>query len=122
MRFDPTGRFQPRLRGWRFVGARQGVAVPLIPLADGLRGIFSEALGLHLCHTHPWPTTDHHLPGAGKLRWHDPDARVLLETPDDVERRAAIAQRRAAEEAAARRLLEEKLAALEARRGGGDHP
>ena len=112
--FDPTGRLEPRLCGWRF-DPDEDAALPLAVPVGGMRGIFSEVLGLHLCHTQPWPTTDHHLPGAGKLRWHDPAAGALLETAEEVERRAAIAERRRTEEAAARRLLEEKVAALEAR-------
>ena len=140
--FDPTGRLEPRLRGWRF-DPDEDAALPLAVPVDGMRGIFSEALGLHLCHTQPWPTTDHHLPGAGKLRWRGPATGALLETADEVaqslaeqirradaaEERAATAERQRAEqaqradaaerqraeEAAARRLLEEKVAALESR-------
>ena len=121
--FDPTGRFEPRLRGWRFDGHAE-LELPLITPADGMRGLLSEVLGLHLCHTHPWPMIDHHLPGAGKLRWHDPATGEFLETADEVEqdrtaqaRRADAAEQRAAEEAAARRLLEKKVAALQARLG-----
>ena len=119
--FDPTGRLEPRLRGWRF-DPEEDAVLPLAVPVDGMRGIFSEALGLHLCHTQPWPTTDHHLPGAGKLRWRGPATGALLETADEVAqglaeqiRRADAAERQLAEEAAARRLLEEKVAALEAR-------
>ena len=88
--FDPVGRVEPRLRGWRF-GADEE-AVPLVDLAGGMSGMYSETLGLHLCHTQPWPTTDHHLPGAGKLRWHDPATGTLLGTLADLERRAETAE------------------------------
>ena len=131
--FDPVGCVEPRLRGWRF-GADEE-AVPLVDLAGGMSGMYSETLGLHLCHTQPWPTTDHHLPGAGKLRWHDPAAGTLLGTLADLKqraetaegqrdtaerqyaeetRRAEAAERQLAEDVAARRLLEERVAALEA--------
>ena len=119
--FDPIGRLEPRLRGWRFDRPKD-VALPLKVPVDGMRGIFSEALSLHLCHTQPWPKIDHHQPGAGKLRWHDPVSGALLDTLADVERgraeqarRADAAERQGAEDAAARRLLEEKVAALESR-------
>ena len=128
--FDPTGRFEPRLRGWRFDGHAE-LELPLITPADGMRGLLSDVLGLHLCHTDPWPTIDHHLPGAGNLRWHDPVTGEFLETADEVEQdrtaqarradaeasRANAAEQRAAEEAAARRRLEKKVAALQARLG-----
>ena len=121
--FDPTGRFEPRLRGWRF-NPEGDTELPLGVPAAGMRSLLSDVLGLHLCHTHPWPTIDHHQPGAGKLRWHDPATGEFLETADEVEqdraaqaRRADAAEQRAAEEAAARRLLEKKVAALQARLG-----
>ena len=125
--FDPDRRTEPRLAGWRF-GPGETRALPLVPVASGMRGIHSEALGLHLCHIQPWPLAQ---PGheSGRLRWHDPAAGAFLETlaeqasrAEAAERerdaeagRAEAAERRAAEEAAARRVLEEKVAALEAR-------
>ena len=141
--FDPDRRTEPRLAGWRF-DTGETRALPLVPVAGGMRGIHSEALGLHLCHIHPWPLAH---PGheSGRLRWHDPATGAFLETLAEVETRRAeqarrtdaaergrdaaergrdaaergrdAAERRAAEEAAARRVLEEKVAALEARLG-----
>ena len=124
--FDPDRRTEPRLAGWRF-DTGETRALPLVPVAS-MRGIHSEALGLHLCHIQPWPLAH---PGheSGRLRWHDPATGAFLKTlaeqasrADDAERerdaeagRAEAAERRAAEEVAARRVLEEKVAALEAR-------
>ena len=125
--FDPDRRTEPRLAGWRF-GPGETRALPLVPVAGGMRGIHSEALDLHLCHIQPWPLAR---PGheSGRLRWHDPSTGAFLETlaeqtsrAEAAERerdaeasRAEAAERRAAEEAAARRVLEKKVAALEAR-------
>lgn len=138
--FDPDRRTEPRLAGWRF-DTGETRALPLVPVA-GMRGIHSEALGLHLCHIHPWPLAH---PGheSGRLRWHDPATGAFLETlaeqtrradaaergrteaigradaaereRDAEARRADAAERRAVEEAAARRVLEKEVAALEAR-------
>ena len=136
--FDAERRTEPRLAGWRF-NAGERLALPLVPVAGGMRGIHSETLGLHLCHTQPWPL-DGNL--AGRLRWHDPATDAFLETlieqsrradaaergrdaaergrdaaergRDAAERGRDAAERRAAEEAAARRVLEERVAALEA--------
>ena len=123
--FDADRRTEPRLAGWRFV-AGERLALPLVPVAGGMRGIHSETLGLHLCHTQPWPLEPD---PPGRLRWHDPATDAFLETPveqsrrtdaaerqrDEEASRAEAAERRAAEEAAARRVLEEKVAALEVR-------
>ena len=128
--FDPDRRTEPRLAGWRFDAGRAR-ALPLVPVA-ATRGIYSEALRLHLCHTRPWPLVRHRHE-TGRLRWHDPATDTFLETSAEVERgraeakrerdeeasRADAAERRAVEEAAARRVLEEKVAALEARLGKG---
>ena len=111
--FDPDRRTEPRLAGWRF-GPGETRALPLVPVASGMRGIHSETLDLHLCHIHPWPLAH---PGheSGRLRWHDPATGAFLETLAEVEGGRDAAERRAAEEAAARRALEKKVAALEAR-------
>ena len=125
--FDPDRRTEPRLAGWRF-DPGETRALPLVPVASGMHGIHSEALGLHLCHIQPWPLAH---PGheSGRLRWHDPATGAFLETLAEVEQdrtearrecdelanRADTAERQAAEEAAARRVLEKKVAALEAR-------
>ena len=118
--FDPDGRTEARLAGWRF-GPGETRALPLVPVAGGMRGIYSEALGLHLCHIQPWPLVRRRHK-TDRLRWHDPAAGAFLETLTEQSRRADAAElgrdaaeRRAAEEAAARRALEEKVAALEAR-------
>ena len=110
--FDPDRRTEPRLTGWRFDAGKE-LALPLVPVAGDMRGMYSEALGLHLCHIQPWPLARRRHETDG-LRWHDPATGTFLETPAEVERRAA-------EEAAARRVLEERVAALEARlrRPGG---
>ena len=124
--FDPDRRTEPRLAGWRF-GPGETRALPLVPVASGMRGIHSEALGLHLCHIQPWPLA-HPGHATGRLRWHDPATGAFLETLAEVERRRAeqarradaaergrdAAERRAEEEAAARRVLEKRVAALEA--------
>ena len=139
--FDPDRRTEPRLAGWRF-GPGETRALPLVPVAGGMRGIHSEALDLHLCHIHPWPLAH---PGheTGRLRWHDPATGAFLETlaevekrrteqarradaaererdaaereRDEAERERDAAERRAEEEAAARRVLEKRVAALGAR-------
>ena len=132
--FDPDRRTEPRLAGWRF-GPGETQPLPLVPVAGGMGGIHSEALGLHLCHIQPWPLAH---PGheSGRLRWHDPATGAFLETLAEVEKRRAeqarradaaergrdeaergrdAAERRAEEEAAARRVLEKRVAALEAR-------
>ena len=112
--FDAERRTEPRLAGWRF-HAGEGLALPLVSVAGGMRGIYSETLGLHLCHTLPWPLEPD---PPGTLRWHDPATGAFLETLTEQSRRADAAERRAAEEAAARRALEKRVAALEARLGG----
>ena len=91
--FDPDARREPRLRGWRF-GRAKDVALPLAAPVDGMRGIFSEALGLHLCHTQPWPR-HRHRPGTGKVRWHDPVSGALLDTLAEVAQGRAEQTRRA---------------------------
>ena len=118
--FDAERRTEPRLAGWRFRDGER-LALPLVPVAGGMRGIYSETLGLHLCHTQPWPLELEGNP-PGRLRWHDPVTGAFLETlleqsrrADAAERERDAAERRVAEEAAARRVLEEKVAALEAR-------
>ena len=117
--FDPNGRREPRLRGWRFDRA-QDVVLPLAAPVDGMRGIFSKALGLHLCHTHPWPRRRHRRPGAGRLRWHDPASGVLLDELPDVAqgraeqtRRADAAERQRAEQARRADAAEERAATAE---------
>ena len=123
--FDPDRRTEPRLAGCRFDGGKE-LALPLVPVAGGMRGIYSETLGLHLCHIQPWPLARRRHETSG-LRWHDPATGTFLETPAEVETRrteqamrADAAERRAAEEAAARRVLEERVAALE--RGAARDP
>ena len=117
--FDAERRTEPRLAGWRFGGGER-LALPLVPVAGGMRGIYSETLGLHLCHTQPWPLELEGDP-PGTLRWHDPATGAFLETLTEQSRRADAAERQAAEEAAARRVLEERVAALEARLARESH-
>ena len=123
--FDPDRRTEPRLAGCRFDGDKE-LALPLVPVAGDMCGIYSETLDLHLCHIQPWPLARRRHETDG-LRWHDPATGTFLETPAEVEtrraeqaRRADAAERRAAEEAAARRVLEERVAALE--RGAARDP
>ena len=99
--FDPHGRVEPRLQAWAYQDSgskpagvavnpsRQRRALSASALPSGMRGIRSDALGLHLCHTDPWPNVDHVLPGAGKVRWFDADANRLLETYQEFEQRQA---------------------------------
>ena len=119
--FDPHGHIDPLLRAWRFADGRRE-RLPVVDVADGMRGVHSEALNLHLCHTVPWRLRYEGHPQAGLLRWHDPSTGRLLETAaemerraDDMERWADDMERRAAEEARARRALESRVAELEAR-------
>ncbi len=123
--FDPHGRAEPRLQGWAYRDLSGGTArhprrtrrrLPSVPLPAGMRGIHSEALGLTLCHTAPWPDVDYGLPGAGKVRWFDPATGRLLETYPEAQSRMlethAEAQRRLLEEA---RAAKERLRAAETR-------
>jgi len=105
--FDPHGHIDPLLRAWRFADGRRE-RLPVVDVADGMRGVHSETLNLHLCHTVPWRLRYEGHPQAGLLRWRDPATRRWLETADDMERRAD-------EEARARRALETRVAELEAR-------
>lgn len=105
--FDPHGHIDPLLRAWRFADGRRE-RLPVVDVADGMRGVHSETLNLHLCHTVPWRLRHEGHPQAGLLRWRDPATRRWLETADDMERRAD-------EEARARRALETRVAELEAR-------
>ena len=118
--FDPHGHIDPPLRAWRFADGRR-TRLPVVDVADGMRGVHSEALNLHLCHTVPWRLRHEGHPQAGRLRWHDPATGRLLETADDMERRADDRERQAAEmerqaaaEARARHALESRVAELEA--------
>ena len=91
--FDPDRRTEPRLAGWRF-GPGETRALPPVPVA-GMRGIHSEALGLHLCHIQPWPLA-HPGHASGRLRWHDPATGTFLETLAEVEKRRTEQARRTA--------------------------
>lgn len=91
--FDPHEHIRPLLRAWRFGEGR----LPVTEVAAGMRGVYSEVLGLHLCHTAPWLLRHEGHPDAGLLRWHDPAAGRLLETASDMERRADEMERRANE-------------------------
>ena len=127
--FDPHGRAQPRLQGWAYRDSgpkpagvavnpsRQRRALSASALPSGMRGIRSEALGLHLCHTDPWPNVDHVSPDAGKVRWFDADTNRLLETYQESEQRQATETRAATQRADA---LAAELEALKARLRAGE--
>ena len=127
--FDPHGRAQPRLQGWAYRDSgpkpagvavnpsRQRRALSASALPSGMRGIRSEALGLHLCHTDPWPNVDHVSPDAGKVRWFDADTNRLLETYQEFEQRQAAETRAATQRADA---LAAELEALKARLRAGE--
>lgn len=131
--FDPHGRAEPRLQAWAYRDAGPKPAeVPVNPsrrrralpgravrvAGKRMRGIHSEALGLCLCHTDPWPPVENVRPDAGKVRWFDPVANRLLETYQESDlrqaedARAAEARARAAEQRA--RAAEERANAMAA--------
>ena len=131
--FDPHGRAEPRLQAWAYRDAgpkpaevpvnpsrrRRALAGRTVHIAGKrLRGIHSEALGLCLCHTDPWPPVENVRPDAGKVRWFDPVANRLLETYQESDlrqaedARAAEARARAAEQRA--RAAEERANAMAA--------
>ena len=104
--FDPHGRAAPRLQAWAYRDAglsrrRTRRRLPAVSVSAGMRGVHSEALGLTLCHTDPWPNVDYNHPDSGKVRWFDPAAGRLLETYDESERRRSEEARAAKEEARA---------------------
>ena len=131
--FDPHEHVEPRLQGWRFAAGERRRLPPPREVESGVRGIYSEVLGLFLCHTEPWRLPGDGDPAAGRLRWHDPATGRWLATAtetarraDDLQHRAEVeaearraAERRAADEARARQALEARVASLEAqlRRG-----
>ena len=111
--FDPRRRIEPPLQGWRFENGTS-TRLPLVATADGMVGIYSQALNLSLCHTQPWPLVAHTLPEAGKVRWRDMSSGQLLESPDEIWRRANEQTRRADE--MKQRTYEETRRADEMRR------
>ena len=117
--FDADRRTEPRLAGWRFV-AGERLALPLVPVAGGMRGIYSETLGLHLCHTQPWPPDSN--PAGRLLRWHDPVTDGFLETLIEQARRTDAAERQRDEQAsrtdAAERQRDEEAGRAEAAERG----
>ena len=131
--FDPHGRAEPRLQAWAYRDAgpkpaevpvnpsrrRRALAGRAVCIGEKrMRGIHSEALGLCLCHTDPWPPVENVRPDAGKVRWFDPVATRLLETYQESDlrqaedARAAEARARAAEQRA--RAAEERASAMAA--------
>ena len=133
--FDPHEHIEPRMQAWRFAAGERRRLPPPEEVARGSRGIYSEVLSLHLCHTEPWRLPGDGDPAAGRLRWHDPATGQWLATATDAERRADeqerrvddlqrrveaeaearhAAERRAADEVRARQALEARVASLEA--------
>lgn len=131
--FDPGRHVTPRLQGFGLQGG-DGRTRPSEALPGGLRGVYSEALGLYLCHEEPWPPMGLHPEGMARMRWYDPAAGEPLGTPLEIARReadeaqrvvdearqaaderAAAERRRADAEAQARRAAESRVAELEAR-------
>ena len=78
--FDPDDHIAPRLQGFALRdGAYQPVPAKALP--GGMVGVWSEALGLYVCHEEPWPKSGWRTDGeVGKLRWYDPAERRYLET------------------------------------------
>ena len=93
--FDPDDHITPRLQGFALRdGAYQPVPAKALP--GGMVGVWSEALGLYVCHEEPWPESGWRTDGeVGKLRWYDPAERRYLETPKETAQRADQEQRRA---------------------------
>ena len=109
--FDHGNHIEPRLQGYKLHG-RSYRALPAETPIAGMRGIRSEALGLYLCHTEPWPDGDHELGTAGKLRWFDPETCQLV--PTAAERATAAEQQAAAAEQQAA-AAEQRAAAAQGR-------
>lgn len=105
--FDPGHRVTPRLQGFRLRGG-DARPRPSEALPGGLRGVYSEVLGLYLCHEEPWPLEGLHPDGIARMRWYDPAAGEPLGTPLEIAQRAEAEAQRAAHEA--------RQAAHEARR------
>lgn len=97
--FDPGDHISPRLLGltlWED-GYRR---VPVEELPGGMVGVYSQALGLYVCHEKPWPAFGWHTYRRhGRVRWYDPAARAYLETPEEMARRIARESDRAVREA-----------------------
>ena len=121
--FDPNEHVKPRLQAWRF-GDGDPRRAEAVKVADGMLGIHSDVLGLHLCHTDPWRVEGGGIAGR-RLRWRDPATGEFLETASEVAQRAEETERRAedserrAEEmqhryTESRRELEARVAELEA--------
>ena len=101
--YDPREEYLvPPLQGMRLGGGGYG-PLDAERLADGGEGVWSEVLGLYLCHR-----------GWGTLRLYDPEAGRDLRTlrEEAAARREEAAARR--EEAAARQAAEARVAELEA--------
>ena len=115
--FDPDDHIEPRLQGYELHGGSYRPLPVEAPL-DGLRGVYSKALGLYLCHTEPWPDGDHELGTAGKLRWFDPAAGRLVPTPEEqvaaAEQQVVAAQQRAVAAEARAAAAGSRVAQLEA--------
>lgn len=72
-------------------------------MGHGSEGVWSEVLGLYVCHR-----------GRGKLRLHDPASGRDLRTHGEETAARRVAEARAAGEAEARRVAEARVAELEA--------
>ena len=106
--FDPDDHIAPRLQGFGLHGGGYR-PLPSEMLPGGMRGVYSAALGLYLCHEEPWPPEGLHPEGMAHVRWYDPVAGEYLKTPMEIMRLA-----KAKAEA---RLTEARLGEAEARRG-----
>ena len=97
--FDPGDHISPRLLGltlWQD-GYRR---VPVEELPGGMVGVYSQALGLYVCHEKPWPAFGWHTYRRhGRVRWYDPAARAYLQTPEEIAMRLGRESDRAAHEA-----------------------
>ena len=118
--FDPNEFVKPRLQGWHFSDGKS-LRSEAVEVADGMVGIYSHVLGLHLCHTDPWHVDAKGTIMLGRLCWHDPATGKFLVTMSELMQHAAETKHRAEEtaqradvEVQGRRALEARVAALEA--------
>ena len=109
--YDPRGEYlAPPLQGMVLRGGGYET-LGAVRLAHGTEGVWSEALGLYVCHR-----------GWGQLRLHDPAAGRDLRTHGEETAARRVAEARAAGEAEARRAAEARVAELEALLSSGDVP